>query len=109
MKRLIQLVCILGMFGASAYADGISFTTVPSSGLVMGLIGGATGWGYSITNTTGFDLLIVGSAFCGPGGDPFLNSCTSPYDGISNFGPLLGTYNDFISANNTVIGAGITM
>jgi hypothetical protein len=71
--------------------------------VASGAPGSTVGWGFQIVNQTNFFLFVDASAFCGPGGDPQFTSCASPFNGITNFGPALGTYADFIANNLTVI------
>jgi hypothetical protein len=72
--------------------------TLTPSGDITGSPGQTVGWGFSITNTTGFFLLVDSSNFCEPGQDPF----TGP---VFTCAPGLGasTYTDFIANNGTVI------
>ncbi len=100
MKTVSKLVLAMILIGGGLYATP-TFTVSPV--LAAGEPGSTVGWGYNIINDTSFYLLFDNSAFCGPGGDPFLNSCTPTYDGVTNFGPAIGTYNDFIATNFTFV------
>jgi hypothetical protein len=106
MKRIAQIGTLAAFCLAAAYADPA--LTISGSSVVSGAPGSIVGWGYQIFNDTSFFLFVDNSAFCGPGGDPQLNSCTSPYDGVTNFGPALGIYMDFIANNLTIIAPNST-
>ena len=43
----------------TAYADPFSFSTIPASGTVIGGPGSTVGWGYSITNLSATNWLIL--------------------------------------------------
>ena len=43
----------------TAYADPFSFSTIPASGTVIGGPGSTVGWGYSITNLSSTNWLIL--------------------------------------------------
>lgn len=64
MRRLILLALIATTMlfcNQSAKADSFTFTLVPSSGDVTGTAGSTVGWGYSVTNDSSSDwLLLVG-------------------------------------------------
>jgi hypothetical protein len=107
MKRIAQIGILAAFCLAAADASPL---LIPLSGgpVVSGAPGSTVGWGYQIVNDTNFFLLVDNSAFCGPGGDPQLNSCNSAYDGVTNFGPALGTYTDFIANNLTIISPNST-
>jgi hypothetical protein len=107
MKRIAQIGILAAFSFAAAYASPL---LIPLSGgpVVSGRPGAIVGWGYQIVNDTGFFLFIDNSAFCGPGGDPQLTGCDSPYNGVTNFGPALGTYMDFIANNLTIIAPNST-
>lgn len=101
MRRFLLVAAMIGL-GTGLQATP-TFVTVPANGVASGEPGMTVGWGFTITNDTPFFLLINDSAFCGPGGNPDINSCAAPFDGVTNFGPSLGTYTDFIANNFTVI------
>jgi len=104
MKHLLKIASVFLLAGVIYGSPVLDLS--PGSGLVTGGPGATVGWGFTITNDTPYWLVFDNSAFCGPGGDPFLNSCTSPYDGITNFGPSLGTYTDYIATQFTFIAPG---
>lgn len=82
-----------------AYGDPV-LTLDPASGDIGGSPGATIGWGYTITNDTGYYLLPVYSFFCEAGEDPQFTAC----------GPDLGasTYTDYIATyQDTVVGASI--
>jgi hypothetical protein len=106
MKRIAQIGILMAFCLAAAYGDPI--VTINGSPLAIGAPGSTVGWGYQIVNDTNFFLFVDDSAFCGPGGNPALTTCNSPYDGVTNFGPALGTYIDFIANNLTIIAPNST-
>ena len=106
MKRIAQLGVLAAFCVAAAYASPV--LSINGNSVISGAPGSIVGWGYQITNDTSFFLLVDNSAFCGPGGDPQLTGCASPYDGVTNFGPALGTYMDFIANNLTIIAPNST-
>lgn len=87
-KLSVHSFLILGVTCWQAYADPV--LTLEPSGNVSGPPGATVGWGYKITNDTGFYLLPSNSFFCEPGEDPQLTTC-SPNLGSS-------TYTDFITS-----------
>lgn len=101
MKQISKIGIVLLASAICGMADPTF--SIDGSSTVSGAPGSTVGWGYQITNDTGFYLLIDDSAFCGPGGDLLATACTAPYDGTSNFGPALGVYSDFIANNATEI------
>jgi hypothetical protein len=107
MKRIAQI----GIFAAFCFGIGhadAAALSISGNAIVSGAPGSTVGWGYQIVNNTSFFLFIDNSAFCGPGGDPQFTQCASPYNGVTNFGPALGTYTDFIANNLTVIAPNAT-
>lgn len=108
MKVLVNAVLALVVLtGCCAYADpDVTLTLIPITGTVEGAPGDTVGWGYTITNNSAFFLVLDQSVFCGPGGDPMFNDCSSPYNGVTQFGPSLGTYTDYIAPQGIEIAAG---
>jgi hypothetical protein len=101
--RIAQVAGLLAaMAGWNAYAAP-TLTLIPPSGTIHGSPGATVGWGFTISNDTGFYLLFDSSNFCGPGGDPFFTDCSTPYNGLTQFGPSQGTYTDYIATNTTII------
>lgn len=93
MNRAIALAALAAaVFVCSARAVPTLILN-PPDGAVQGAPGETVGWGYTFVNDTPFYLLVVGSDFCQPGQDPFFSTCTQ----------LIGTYNDYIASNGTVI------
>jgi hypothetical protein len=45
---------------------------------------------YTITNNTNFWLVPTNADFCAIGADPNSADCTKPYNGTTQFGPMLG-------------------
>jgi PEP-CTERM motif len=104
-------VILIALCCANAYATPI-YTVIPGGGFVSGNPGSAVGWGFSIVNDSSFYLVVDGSAFCGQGSlGPAFSDCSSPYNPPFTFGPLLGTYTDFISAGlfKTVVAPNSTL
>ena len=81
------LIILAGTCCWHAYAD-ITLTLDPS-GTVSGAPGATVGWGFTISNDSGFYLLPSNSFFCEAGQDPQLTTC-SPNLGAS-------TYTDYIT------------
>ena len=80
---------------AVAHADLISLSLTPSGGSVSGQQGQTVGWGFTLTNTSGYYAVISSSEFCV--GTSFCGAGTTNSS-------ALGTYTDFISANSIVVG-----
>ena len=57
-SRLL-LVSFFLLASQNAYADPFSFSTIPSSGTVIGGPGSTLGWGYSITNLSSTNWLEI--------------------------------------------------
>ena len=108
MRRSLTLAALFALGCAELYATP-SFTTVEPAGFVTGEPGGTVGWGITIVNDDPNNwLLVTLTVFCGPGGDPLNNTCgpngpATRYDGINDFGPAFGTYNDFAATNMDAI------
>jgi hypothetical protein len=98
---------VIVLWCSGAYASP-SLTLNPVNGIVFGEPGQTVGWGFSFTNDTAFFLLVDGSNFCGPGGDPHFTDCSTPYNGVTQFGPAFGTYTDFIATNVTLVAPNST-
>ena len=78
------------LFSAAA-AQAAPVLTLTPSGNVVGLPGNTVGWGFSITNDSGY-IEITSAQFCL---DPLaLPACSLP---------TIGTFNDFISAFGSVV------
>jgi len=90
-----KAVLVLSLTGLTASADTVTLTLTPSSGTLDGLPGATVGWGYSIDNDTGDNLIVANSYFCAGAEDPAYTTC-SPSLGAS-------TYTDFIASNGTLI------
>jgi hypothetical protein len=106
MKRVGQIGILVAFCLVGANAAPILM--VEGNMIASGAPGSIVGWGYQVVNDTAFYLLVDASAFCGPGGDIQLNGCNSPYDGVTNFGPALGTYTDLIANNFTIFAPNAT-
>src|SRR2546428_7033316 len=61
----IQLIGLLLICSSAAYADPFTFDTLPGSGDVAGPAGSTVGWGYSITNTSLTNWLVLSSVNAG--------------------------------------------
>jgi hypothetical protein len=88
---LILLLVTVGCLAGNA--EMVTITTMPPGGAVTGSPGQTVGWGFTITNSTADYLLFDASYFCQPGQDPEFTNCTQG----------LGTYQDYIANNFTVI------
>ena len=96
----IFYVAVLGILGLlaisrSATADTVTLTLTPSSGTLDGLPGDTVGWGFSLDNDTGDNLIVANSYFCAGAEVPAFTTC-SPSLGAS-------TYTDFIASNGTFL------
>ena len=56
---LLSMVTLIG--GGPAWADGFTFSLLPSSGAIDGPPGSTVGWGYTITNDSSTDYLLLTS------------------------------------------------
>jgi hypothetical protein len=91
-KRVAQLAAVVILFGCWAAKAAPTLALEPD-GNVSGAPGQTVGWGFTITNDTGFFLLFDSSQFCEPGQDPQFTTCTQ----------TLGTYTDYIASNGTLV------
>jgi len=90
MNRRVALLAAMAvtLCSWSAYATP-TFTLLPPD--VTGYPSQTVGWGFSITNTSDTDWVVVtNSFFCELGGDPNFTDCTT-----NPFGPTLGVYTDY--------------
>src|SRR5687768_4140918 len=55
----LLLVSVVLLVSQTAYADPFTFSTIPSSGTVIGGPGSTVGWGYSITNLSSTNWLMI--------------------------------------------------
>jgi hypothetical protein len=108
MKQIARTTILSLLLSLTCAFAGPVTLSIPGSSIGVGLPGSTVGWGYTIDNQTSFFLLVDGSNFCGPGGDPQFTDCSGPYNGTTNFGPSLGVYNDIIATNVTVIAPNST-
>jgi len=96
-RRVVLLAAVVvGLCSCSAYAAPMTptFALLPS-GDVTGFPGQTVGWGFSISNTSDTDWVVVtGTFFCEPGGDPNFTDCTQ-----NPFGPAKGVYTDYAGAD----------
>jgi hypothetical protein len=87
-RTLPLITVVAALCSWSAYATP-TFTLLPAD--ITGYPGKTVGWGFSITNTSDTDWVVITSSFfCQPGADPFSTGCTT-----SSFGPVLGDYTDY--------------
>ncbi|HYL72842.1 MAG TPA: hypothetical protein VEU96_01500 [Bryobacteraceae bacterium] len=71
---------------------------------ISGFPGNTVGWGVQINNTSDTDWLkITGSLFCGVGGDPNVNDCTTTFNGTTQFGPSFGAYTDYVGQDGIIL------
>ena len=89
MNRLFKIAPVLAALACSARAD-LLFQLIPATGAVWGMAGDTVGWGFTITNTTDY-VQITNSEYCEGAQTP---PCTSS----------LGSYQDFVATNFTVVG-----
>ena len=102
MRTFCAAVFGMWLMCAAAAAGPITIALTPADGAVSGLPGSTVGWGFSLTNGTADGtadfLLVTNSYFCETGQDPTFTTCTQS----------LGTYNDFIANNGTLVAPGDT-
>jgi len=96
-NRVFQITAVAALLGCATAMATPSYVVPP--GLIGGEPGTTIGWGFSITNDTGFFLLVDSSQFCQPGQDPQFTTCTQQF----------GTYTDLIATDVTIIGPGATL
>ncbi len=62
-RRSLLVIQLVGLFliasSSLAYADSFTFSTIPGTGDVTGPAGSTVGWGYSITNTSSTNWLVL--------------------------------------------------
>jgi hypothetical protein len=90
--RIRNLIFLLATAGCLA-GNAEMLVLTPPGGAVNGAPGQTVGFGFTITNDTPYYELFDNSYFCEPGQDPASSPCT----------PSLGTYQDYIANNFTVI------
>jgi hypothetical protein len=101
-KEIGRAFLVLVSLASSAVYGDVMVTLTPSSA-ISGQPGQSVGWGFTIDNDTSNYILFDSSNFCGVGGDPDFTDCSGAYNGITEFGPSYGTYDDFIANNGTTI------
>jgi len=86
---ILLLIPGIALLGTAAHADPILTVTLdPVDGAVTGLAGSTVGWGFTITDTSDTDYVLVSlTDFCPNGVDV---NCQSS-------GPFLGNYTDNLS------------
>jgi hypothetical protein len=72
---LLLVASVLLFWSASASADTYTFTALPDPGLLSAAPGSTTGWGYSITNNSATNWLVVYGLSAGP----FPGTTSNPY------------------------------
>ena len=97
LHRILQTAVLIAIFGCTAAVSAPVYGVPP--GPIGGEAGTTIGWGFSITNDTGFYLLVDSSQFCQIGQDPNFTTCTQTQ----------GTYNDLIASDLTVINPNSTL
>src|SRR5271169_2328384 len=78
MNRIV-LVLMAAVFVTFAQAAPLSLTLTPTSGVVGGLPGTAVGWGFTLTDTSASDGVVLNDSY-------FVGS------------PVYGTYSDYVSS-----------
>lgn len=74
----------------------LTFTPDPADGQVSGAAGSTVGWGFTITNTSATDYVLISNTdFCPEGALDQINGCPAP--GHPNY----GTYTDSLSLNGS--------
>jgi len=90
MPRTFRTVLL--MLGCAGSASGsLILTLTPPGGIISGMPGTTTGWGFTLTNDSGYAEINL-AQFCS---GSLTIPCT-PSD--------LGTFTDFISANDVIVG-----
>lgn len=87
MKKIICTALLAVMVAAGADAATLSFSLIPSNGTLSGGPGNVIGWGYTITNTSTSDWVVLGDSYV-------TGSLASG---------TYGTYVDYIASNFIVI------
>jgi hypothetical protein len=107
MKRIIFLVCALGLFACPAMATP-TLTLEPPNGVIIGEPGATIGWGFSITNTADF-LVPTSFQFLPPSAlGAFTDFTGPPFDNFFVVGP--GIYADGTTVTqpfNETTGSGV--
>ena len=98
MRSFYTAVFGMWLMCPAAAAGPVTIALTPADGAMSGLPGSTVGWGFSLTNGSADFLLVANSYFCQPGQDPLFITCTQS----------LGTYNDFIANNATLVAPGVT-
>jgi hypothetical protein len=66
MKHITLTLLVAAAFAACAQADTVALTLLPSSGVVGGEPGAVVGWGFTITDTSSSDWIVLAdSTFTG--------------------------------------------
>jgi hypothetical protein len=98
--NVVALCLLVLCCAAAARADSFSFSTLPPGGAISGQPGATIGWGYSITNQSPTDWLVL----VGIGADAFLNA--APDASIFDF-PILAPMGSVSVAYNPITLAGL--
>ncbi len=74
--RLVIILLAISIFGGSlsAAADSYSFSTLPAGGDVSAAAGDTAGWGYSITNNSASQWLVITNLIADPFVDGFADA-----------------------------------
>ncbi len=68
--RLSIVLSALLLYGTAAHAGSFTFSLLPGSGAIAGAPGSTIGWGYTITNQSAVEWLVLTSLSA----DPFLHA-----------------------------------
>jgi hypothetical protein len=86
-KRSVLILMAAAAFAVAAQASDFSISLSPSSGPVTGGPGQAVGWGFTLTDSSPTDFIVLGnSSFVGT--------------------PLYGSYTDYIASSSQLYVAG---
>ena len=83
--RKIAIALITAAFAVCAHADVVTLTLSPTNGTVAGAPGTAVGWGFTITDSSPDEYVVLDDSF-------------------SNLSPVYGTYMDYIVNQFDVAG-----
>jgi hypothetical protein len=107
--RLAQMVVLFGVLSAGILCASPTLTLIPVGGALTGSPNQTIGWGYTIVNDTADWMLFNSSNFCNTGGDPNFADCVTPGTGPTSFGPVFGTYTDYIATSTIEVAPNSTI
>lgn len=85
--RSVLTLMAAAAFAFGAHADDISLTLTPANGVVAGAPGQAVGWGFTLTDNSGSEWVVLADSY-------FVGT------------PLYGSYSDYIVSQFYVAGPG---